>query len=130
MSQLVTYSSLTRSVGGAGSFIQVREAKLHDLLRSILPSVEVDEVWYRRRYGDVDEAIRLGHVATARDHYVSTGYFEGRFPRPFVVDERWYVTTYPDVAMAIGTGKLKKAQDHFEAEGYKEGRLPYEGWTL
>jgi len=81
-------------------------------------------------YRDVDEAISLGKFDTAREHYVETGYFEGRFPRKILVDEQWYVATYSDVAEAIKRGRFVKAQEHYEKDGYREGRLPYPDWKL
>lgn len=50
------------------------------LLRKLLHAAEVDEEWYRSQYPDVDQAIRSGAVKSAHDHFVTSGYFEGRLP--------------------------------------------------
>ena len=94
------------------------------LLRKLLHAVEIDEEWYRRAYPDVDQAIRDGVVQTARDHFVSSGYFEGRLPCEIEVDEEWYFKTYPDIAEAAKAGEVESAKQHFLAFGYAEGRLP------
>lgn len=130
MASLCTYSSLTRVTGNGEAYVQVRESVLHEILRSILGGVEFDEQWYRMNYRDIDEAIELGRIGSAREHYISTGYFEGRFPRPIPVDEEWYIEQYSDVAEAISKGYIESAKDHFEKSGFQEGRLPHEGWTL
>jgi hypothetical protein len=128
--EIVTYGCLTKVNGGRGPFVQVAEPELHHILRSALPRVEVDEEWYRQYYGDVGEAIEQGHLASAREHYIAVGYFEGRFPRQIAVDEKWYLSTYTDVADAIRKGKFTSAQDHFEIAGYKEGRMAHADWKL
>lgn len=130
MVELITYSSLTRSTGRADRYVQVREPQLHQLLRSLLDQVEVDENWYRGRYRDVDSAIRAGDLDSAQAHYVMAGYFENRFPREIFVDEEWYLAQYQDVKAALRAGRFDNARQHFESEGFTEGRLPYEGWSL
>lgn len=94
------------------------------LLRKFLNAVEIDETWYRTTYADVDQAIRDGVVKSARDHFVASGYFEGRLPCEVAVDEDWYFKTYPDIAAAVKAGEVGSAREHFLAFGYAEGRLP------
>src|ERR1700733_8666711 len=130
MVKLVTYGSLTRSDNAKDRYVQVREAQLHDLLRAMLTSIEVDERWYRNRYRDIDAAINSGKIESARAHYINVGYFENRIPRQFTVDPDWYLMTYSDVKHAIQESLIRTAQDHFENAGYKEGRKPYENWSL
>jgi hypothetical protein len=111
-------------------YIEVIEDRLRQLLRPILAQVEVDEDWYLDQNRDVAAAIAAGVFASARNHYMEAGYFEDRFPRPFVVDERWYITQYGDVADAIQRGTFRSAQQHFLISGFREGRLPHPGWSL
>lgn len=94
------------------------------LLRKLLHAVEIDEEWYRGNYPDVDQAIRDGVVKTAREHFVTSGYFEGRLPCELEVDEEWYFKAYPDIAEAAKAGEVASAKQHFLAFGYAEGRLP------
>ncbi len=126
---MISYATLTRPAPRT-PFVQVAEPHLHQLLRSMIPTIQVDEAWYRKRYGDVDEAILAGKFTSAQEHYIEVGYFEGRFPRQFLVDEHWYCLAYHDVLQAIQSGQIDSARDHFERQGFQEGRLPFEGWTL
>ncbi|HEY1858190.1 hypothetical protein [Acidocella sp.] len=125
------YSYLMSGSGVAGGhYVELPETKFFDLLQRILVFVEVDEAWYRATYHDVDEAVRAGRLASAREHYVTAGYFENRFPHAIQVNESWYLAEYPDVAEAIRTGLVSSATQHFENDGFKERRLPWRGWSL
>ena len=95
------------------------------ILRQLIQGIEVDEAWYARAYEDIGAAIREGSVPSAKHHFVSDGYFEGRLPFPIRVDDRWYLNDNPDVADSIRKGSVLSAQDHFEKDGYREGRLPF-----
>jgi hypothetical protein len=97
-----------------------------ELLKLMIRGIEVDEEWYSRTYDDIGQAISAKSIRSARHHFVSDGYFEGRLPAPVKVDEAWYLRRYPDVAEGIGKGLLTSAQEHFEMDGYREGRLPFE----
>ena len=105
-------------------FVKMSYENFENLLRKLLHAVQIDEEWYRRNYPDVDQAIREGIVQNARDHFVDSGYFEGRLPCEIDVDEDWYFTTYPDIAEAVKSGQVDSAKAHFMAFGYAEGRLP------
>jgi hypothetical protein len=94
------------------------------MIRTLLQAVEVDEAWYLAQYHDVAEAIRNGLVISAREHFLSNGYFEGRMPFPITVDEGWYLEQNPGVAGHIASGELLSAQQHFNDDGYREGRQP------
>lgn len=95
------------------------------LIRSLLQGIEVDEAWYLQQYPDIADAIREGIVGSAREHFLSDGYFEGRVPFPIKVDEAWYLEQNPGVAEFIARGDLQSAQQHFEEHGYREGRKPF-----
>ena len=99
--------------------------QLTALLRTLLADIEVDEAWYLERNPDVAEAIAQGTVASAREHFLGNGYFEGRMPFPVKVDEAWYLEQNPGVADYIARGDLVSAQQHFEDHGYREGRRPF-----
>jgi hypothetical protein len=99
--------------------------QLFSLIRKLLVFVPVDEAWYRDTYKDIDEAIQAGIVGSAKEHFVSNGYFEGRLPSKVHVDDAFYTSQYPDVAESIADGLVASAQEHFEAHGFAEGRLPF-----
>jgi hypothetical protein len=96
-----------------------------NILRQLIQGIEVDEAWYLRTYEDIGGAIKEGLVASAKQHFVHDGYFEGRMPFPVRVDERWYLSTHTDVAESIRNGTVESAQGHFDKDGYREGRLPF-----
>jgi hypothetical protein len=114
----------------ADRVIEVLEGRLRDLLRPFLAEIAMDEAWYLTVNEDVSGAVQSGVFTSARDHYVTAGYFEDRLPRPVHVDEAWYRRIYPDVAEAIRAGKFTNAQQHFGVAGFKEGRKPSPDWSL
>lgn len=73
-------------IGVLPSFVAVRQAMLLDvstetLRRLLVPYIEatpLDEPAYLVRHPDVAAAVGAGQFASARHHYVQTGYFEGR----------------------------------------------------
>ncbi len=95
------------------------------ILRRMISGIEVNEEWYLKEYEDIAQAIRDGSVASAKQHFVDDGYFEGRLPFPMLVDERWYLRENPDVAESVRKGVVSSGDQHFAEDGYREGRLPY-----
>lgn len=114
----------------SGVFVEVVEKRLRDVLYPVVCQIVVDEEYYLRNNPDVLEKVVGGELGSAKQHYVTSGYFEDRFPRPIPVDEPWYLAQYPDVRHAVLDGTFVSARHHFEREGFREGRLPSEGWTL
>ena len=103
---------------------------LISLLAHRISTVRFDEVWYLSRYPDVREAIKQGVIASGRDHYIQSGYYEHRMPCAILIKEKWYLDAYPDVAEAIRKGVYKTGQAHFDTAGFREGRLPYANFQL
>jgi hypothetical protein len=95
------------------------------LIRTLLQGIDVDEAWYVKQYPDVAEAINKGIIASAKEHFLNNGYFEGRLPFPINVDEAWYLEQNPGIAEYIARGELESAQQHFNDNGYREGRQPF-----
>ena len=98
---------------------------LVSIMAKRLATIQFDEAWYLSKYPDVKDAVRRGIVASARDHYVTHGFYEHRMPVAIQVNEKWYLEAYPDIAEAIRAGVYKSAQAHFDQAGFREGRLPY-----
>jgi len=115
----VTFAAVKGELTVSASYTQFTS-----LIRTLLQGIEVDETWYLRQYPDVAEAIRKGVVASAREHFLNDGYFEGRIPFMIPVDEAWYLEQNPGVADYIARGELESAQQHFNDNGYREGRKP------
>jgi O-methyltransferase len=112
---IIPFHSLMRQLeldGNAStSHITMTREQLENLLRSMLRCVAVDETWYRNTYPDVDEAISNGKVPSAKDHFVASGYFEGRKRGRVVVDQNCpqrYGTNYPRY---IALGGLARPED-------------------
>ncbi len=93
-----------------------------DIMRILLRGVHVDETWYISEYPDIAEAIAAGEVKSGRQHFIDSGYFEGRLPAPLEIDEAWYLAEYPDVAEGIERGEIQSALQHFIEHGHEEGR--------
>lgn len=96
------------------------------ILRMMISGIEVDERWYLREHEDIAKAVATGALASAKQHFIDDGYFEGRLPFPIKVDERWYLEQNPDVAESVQKGIIGSGQQHFSEDGYREGRLPHE----
>ena len=130
MAALTPYGSLVGVNARGHAFVEVVKSQFHDLLRSLIKAIEVDEDWYLSTYADVAQAVREGQFSSGCDHYRQSGYFEDRMPRRISVDEAWYRWTYADVEKALNERHFTSGQQHFEKDGFREGRLPSEGWRL
>src|SRR3546814_18672540 len=71
------------------------------LIEGALEGVEFDEKWYLKQYGDIADAHRKVQIVNLREHFITSGYFEGRRPSGRHFDTRWYVSTNKDVADAL-----------------------------
>ena len=83
-----------------------------------------DPVWYRVEYPDIGAEVANGAITDELEHFLESGYEEGRTPAYFDVDEEWYLTRFPDVADAIASGVVEDADEHYNEVGYGEGRAP------
>lgn len=99
-----------------------------DIIRLLLRGVAFDKAWYLTEYPDIAEAVAAGELKSARQHFINSGYFEGRLPRAMEIDEAWYLAKYPDVAEAIARGEIESARQHFLEHGYEEGRSCSPDW--
>ena len=97
---------------------------LRSLIQAAVERQPFSEAFYRATYPDIAAAHKSGSVADLREHYVTTGFFEGRVGAPPHLDEAFYVTTYPDVARALEAGDVTSATEHYVRSGAAEGRVP------
>ena len=95
-----------------------------DIVRSLLRATNFDSEWYVAEYPDLAEALASGEIRSPKEHFIDSGYFEGRLPGPLKVDAAWYLEKYPDVAEGIERGDSESAEQHFLEHGYWEGRAP------
>ena len=102
----------------------------YDLCQITLIEVDVDEEFYLASYPDIGRLLAAGHELSPKQHYIRTGFFEGRPPFRIAVDTSYYLDTNPDVKFAIDNGRIESAQAHFDLAGWKEGRSPSSGFSL
>lgn len=125
------YSILLKNVKiNKDTYTVKKDVFLHILQTALIQAVDFDENYYLNMYVDVANAIKSKKITSAKDHYVSTGYFESRLPYRIMVDERYYLSQNPDVEKAVKSGQLSSCQNHFEYTGFLEGRLPFDGFSL
>ncbi len=87
-----------------------------------IDSLYFDPAWYLSTYPDVAAAVAAGQVASAWQHFITTGAHEGRSPSAYF-NEMWYRQQNADVAAAIAAGTLRSGFDHFVASGAHEGAI-------
>ena len=114
----------------SNSVTMPRDLFLHVLEAALRAKGVFDEDFYLQNNQDVKDAIDIGSVQSAADHYYIAGYLENRLPARVLVDENYYLESNPDILKAIRAGEVPSAQEHFETNGLKEGRLPSSGFTL
>jgi hypothetical protein len=104
--------------------VAVPAALLRHLIECALRAVPFDEDAYLTANPDVAFAVDRAGPHMAREHYVTTGYFEGREGAASAFDEAWYLRCNPDVAEAVQAGVWSSGQAHYRAEGKYEWRSP------
>lgn len=63
---------------GGPAFIVLRYSTYRNFINKLPLTGTIDEADYLKRHSDVAKAIAERKVASARDHYVRSGYFEMR----------------------------------------------------
>jgi hypothetical protein len=97
---------------------------LVEILTEMLRAAPFDEKWYLEHYPDVAQAVQRGEISSARQHYVGTGYFEGRLPGLNGFDARAYCSVHSDLEhILLEPAGDRLAEQHFIEHGYREGRL-------
>jgi methylase of polypeptide subunit release factors len=103
-SYVIPFKVLLKQIGLLDDFgnkpIELTLDQLLSLVRVLLASVPVDETWYQTAYPDVAQAIQSGAVKSAKAHFVSHGYFEGRLPAKVPTDKAFYASQYPEAMLA------------------------------
>jgi hypothetical protein len=108
------------------SKIAIDARLLKALLTAIVARGPFDEAFYKQTYPDIAEANASGAIPDLHQHFVQSGYFEGRFGAPPDVDEAFYTSTYKDVGQAVLRGDIASGLEHYLRAGAAEGRLPRE----
>jgi len=113
------------SIVAVGGVLKVNNSydEFLEIVSTLLRGVAVDEAWYLSQYSHLAEVVKTGEVKSARNHFIHSGYFEGRLPCAPEMDEAWYLSENPDVAEGIERGEIQSALRHYFEHGYGEGRL-------
>lgn len=76
--------SILDALGGSLEHGSIPESvpweNLKQALRLLIPFIPFDDAWYCRQYPDVANAVKCGVIASAHEHFVTYGFFEGRYP--------------------------------------------------
>lgn len=97
---------------------------LRVLIQLALDGMDFDEKLYLEENPDLATAWKKKEITNLKEHFISTGYFEGRRIPGIKFDERWYLKKYKDVEVALKNGSIKNPRHHYETVGEKEGRAP------
>jgi hypothetical protein len=103
--------------------MKVPRKLLDFLFRCLLANVDFDEQQYRKCNPDVAEAIKRKKALSGREHFIKSGYFEGR-TGGVPVHETWYLARNPDVAAAKKAGKIASGELQYRMAGAHEWREP------
>jgi hypothetical protein len=127
---IIPWSLLSRAVRGAASEndteaeVRISNRLFRLLVEAALSNAPFDERSYVGANPDIADAIRRGKVASGRQHYLSSGYYEGRDTGPAGFDEAWYLQRYPDVQLAVQRGESASGLEHYRGPGMREWRSP------
>lgn len=108
------------------SKIAIDAKLLKALIQTMIASSPFSEEFYKQNYPDLAAAHAAGLIPDLHQHFVETGYFEGRFGAPPPVDEAFYTSTYKDVGQAVLKGDVASGTEHYLRSGASEGRIPNE----
>ncbi|GAN68455.1 hypothetical protein [Acetobacter orleanensis] len=104
--------------------VSVPRSLLVFLIENYLRHQPFHEETYLRTNPDVADAIRAGQVPSAKEHYVTCGYWEERDGANPPFCEDWYLRQNPDVAIAVQRGECPSGHAHYLRYGRNEGRCP------
>ena len=102
--------------------VTVNAEGLSFLLRELARHQPFDPEFYAESYPDIEAARMAGKVADLHEHFVRSGFIEGRLPADPPFDPVWYVQHYPDIATAIPANDIAALRNHFITAGLIEGR--------
>jgi hypothetical protein len=102
--------------------VTVRASGLRDLLVELARQQPFDPEFYADCYPDIEAARLAGIVSDLREHFVNSGFLEGRLPSEPPFDPVWYASYYPDLATVIPASDAKALRNHYMTTGIIEGR--------
>ncbi|MEO1043422.1 MAG: hypothetical protein AAFX52_14160 [Pseudomonadota bacterium] len=102
--------------------VNVRSDFIRLLMHRLLEALPFSEKAYLNANPDIAQAVESGQVSSGFEHYMVTGYFEGRHAGDFAVNPTWYLGNNSDVREAALRGEVSDAARHFQSTGFHEGR--------
>jgi hypothetical protein len=120
---ILKHAGVDLQAGNGTDEVTVSRQLLEFLLRCVLDHMEFDEQQYQKCNPDVAAAIKQKKMHSGREHFIKTGYFEGR-SGGVRVDEAWYLARNPDVAAAKKAGKFESGAAQYRLSGASEWRTP------
>jgi hypothetical protein len=108
------------------SKIAVDTRLLRAMLQSLASQAPFDREFYLKANPDIAAAFASGQIPDLHQHFIESGYFEGRTGAMPEVDEAFYSDIYPDIGAAIASGTVASAAEHYARSGAAEGRLASE----
>ncbi len=117
---------ISRDRLGSKSKIAIDAKLLKVLIQTMVANAPFSEEFYKQNYPDLANAQTAGQIPDLHQHFVETGFFEGRFGAPPPVDEAYYTSTYKDVGQAVLKGDVVSGTEHYLRSGAAEGRVPNE----
>ncbi len=127
---IIPWNLLSRGVTGSHSDedgegqVTISNRLFRLLVEAALSNAPFDERSYVSANPDIADAIKRGKVASGRQHYLSSGYYEGRDTGHAGFDEAWYLQRYPDVQLAVQRGESSSGLEHYRGAGIREWRSP------
>lgn len=103
--------------------VQVDGSGLRRLISKYAETLKFDADWYAETNPDVESARLAGDIPSLREHFVVTGYLEGRLPHKLPFDPNWYRRHYKDICAQFSATDVNGMQDHYLSSGYFEGRV-------
>lgn len=104
--------------------IAVDARLLRALIQTLAATQPFDPAFYRATYPDIDSAFEAGLIPDLHQHFIDSGFIEGRFGAAPEVDEAFYNESYPDIAEAVRAGEIASGAVHYLESGASEGRVP------
>lgn len=106
------------------SKIAIDARLLRLMLQTIAATLVFSEEFYMEQYPDLAEAYAAGKIPNLHQHFLDSGYLEGRIGSPPDVDEAYYLANYKDVGKAVASGDVANGAEHYMRAGAAEGRVP------
>ena len=103
--------------------VSVNSEFLRHLMTEIARTHRFDAQFYLATYPDVEAAHIAGDITNLHQHYLQSGYFEGRLPHEPAFDPKWYFEHYPDLAGSYSADDKAGLHRHYLDTGMAEGRL-------